>query len=132
MVISPAPNQLQVNLQRKQAELQAIIGHQQQELRRVSEQLLMARLGLLQQNQQNQNSTNAVRGKKRFQVVSEFIGFQVHYQQNSSGTVSSTTAPIPVLPGTGSNTAPVSATVSVSVALQQSSGLYNTPDSNKQ
>lgn len=47
--LSPVDNQLQVDLQRKQAELQASIGHQQQELRRISEQLLMARLGLLQQ-----------------------------------------------------------------------------------
>lgn len=47
LVLSPAQNQLQVDLQRKHAELQAIIGQQQQELRRVSEQLLMARLGLL-------------------------------------------------------------------------------------
>ncbi|GLV45670.1 Clock [Carabus blaptoides fortunei] len=38
---------LQAQLQRKHAELQAIIGQQQAELRRVSEQLLMARLGLL-------------------------------------------------------------------------------------
>ncbi|KAH1003794.1 hypothetical protein HUJ04_003649 [Dendroctonus ponderosae] len=112
VVITPAPNQLQVNLQRKQAELQAIIEQQQQELRRVSEQLLMARLGLLQ-NQQNQNSINTVQ----------------QYPQNSSGTVSSTTAPIPVLPGTGSNTAPVSAPISVTVASHQSSGLYNTSDS---
>lgn len=54
--MAPAHNQLQVDLQRKQAELQAIIGQQQQELRRVSEQLLMARLGLLHQTQQ-QSST---------------------------------------------------------------------------
>lgn len=47
LVLSPVQNQLQVDLQRKHAELQAIIGQQQQELRRVSEQLLMARLGLL-------------------------------------------------------------------------------------
>lgn len=45
--MSQAHSQLQADLQRKHAELQAIIGQQQQELRRVSEQLLMARLGLL-------------------------------------------------------------------------------------
>ncbi|CAH1989054.1 unnamed protein product [Acanthoscelides obtectus] len=47
MVMSSAQSQLQVDLQRKHAQLQAIIDQQQQELRRVSEQLLMARLGLL-------------------------------------------------------------------------------------
>lgn len=45
--MSQGHSQLQADLQRKHAELQAIIGQQQQELRRVSEQLLMARLGLL-------------------------------------------------------------------------------------
>ncbi|XP_025837680.1 circadian locomoter output cycles protein kaput [Agrilus planipennis] len=45
--MSPAQSQLQADLQRKHAELQALIGQQQAELRRVSEQLLMARLGLL-------------------------------------------------------------------------------------
>lgn len=44
---TPTATHLQAQLQRKHAELQAIIGHQQTELRRVSEQLLMARLGLL-------------------------------------------------------------------------------------
>lgn len=44
---TPTATHLQAQLQRKHAELQAIIGQQQAELRRVSEQLLMARLGLL-------------------------------------------------------------------------------------
>lgn len=52
--MSPPQNQLQADLQRKHAELQAIIGQQQAELRRVSEQLLMARLGLLSTNQAQQ------------------------------------------------------------------------------
>lgn len=47
LAISQAHTQIQADLQRKHAELQAMIGQQQQELRRVSEQLLMARLGLL-------------------------------------------------------------------------------------
>lgn len=46
-VVAGGGNHLQAQLQRKHAELQAIIGQQQAELRRVSEQLLMARLGLL-------------------------------------------------------------------------------------
>jgi circadian locomoter output cycle kaput protein len=55
--MTPAQTQIQMDLQRKHAELQAIIGQQQAELRRVSEQLLMARLGLLPhpQNQPIQN-----------------------------------------------------------------------------
>ncbi|KAL1518370.1 hypothetical protein ABEB36_002003 [Hypothenemus hampei] len=57
----PIQNQLQADLQRKQAELQAIIGQQQQELRRVSEQLLMARLGILQQDQQQPATAVSVR-----------------------------------------------------------------------
>lgn len=51
MVISSAQSQLQADLQRKHAELQVMIGQQQAELRRVSEQLLMARLGLLSTSQ---------------------------------------------------------------------------------
>lgn len=51
MVITSAQSQLQADLQRKHAELQAMIGQQQAELRRVSEQLLMARLGLLSTTQ---------------------------------------------------------------------------------
>lgn len=47
IAMSNAQNQLQVDLQRKHAELQAIIDQQQAELKRVSEQLIMARLGLL-------------------------------------------------------------------------------------
>lgn len=44
---------LHADLQRKHAELQASIGQQQAELRVVSEQLLMARLGFLPQEQQH-------------------------------------------------------------------------------
>ncbi|XP_065162464.1 circadian locomoter output cycles protein kaput isoform X2 [Atheta coriaria] len=44
-VLSPHPSQ--VDWQRKHAELQAIIGQQQAELRRVSEQLLIARHGII-------------------------------------------------------------------------------------
>lgn len=49
--MSTAQTQLQADLQRKHAEIQTLIGQQQAELRRVSEQLLMARLGLLSTNQ---------------------------------------------------------------------------------
>lgn len=56
MAMSPAQSQLQADLQRKHAELQAIIGQQQAELRRVSEQLLMARLGLLSTTSQPQQA----------------------------------------------------------------------------
>lgn len=51
--MTPAQTQLQADLQRKHAELQAMIGQQQAELRRVSEQLLMARLGILPSQQQD-------------------------------------------------------------------------------
>lgn len=44
-----------MDLQRKHAELQAIIGQQQAELRRISEQLVMARLGLLTPDQNVQH-----------------------------------------------------------------------------
>ncbi|XP_022917917.2 circadian locomoter output cycles protein kaput [Onthophagus taurus] len=70
-MLSPAQNQLQADLQRKHAELQVLIGQQQAELRRVSEQLLMARLGLLPPTQ-NEN--------------------QAPVSYNNSETVSSTTA----------------------------------------
>ncbi|KXJ82057.1 hypothetical protein RP20_CCG015810 [Aedes albopictus] len=47
VVLTPAQNQVQDQLQRKHEELQHLIMHQQEELRRVQEQLLMARYGLL-------------------------------------------------------------------------------------
>ncbi len=47
MVLTPSQNQIQDHLQRKHEELQKLIVQQQDELRRVSEQLFMARYGLL-------------------------------------------------------------------------------------
>jgi circadian locomoter output cycle kaput protein len=47
VVLTPAQNQIQDHLQRKHEELQKMIVQQQDELRRVSEQLFMARYGLL-------------------------------------------------------------------------------------
>lgn len=47
LVMTPAQNQMQDQLQRKHEELQHLIVQQQEELRRVSEQLIMARYGLL-------------------------------------------------------------------------------------
>ena len=44
--MTPAQNQIQDELQRKHEELQQLIVHQQEELRRVSEQLLIARYGI--------------------------------------------------------------------------------------
>jgi hypothetical protein len=46
-VLSPAQNQIQDHLQRKHEELQKLIIEQQNELRRVSEQLFMARYGII-------------------------------------------------------------------------------------
>jgi len=47
VVLTPAQNQIQDHLQRKHEELQKLIVQQQDELRRVSEQLFMARYGML-------------------------------------------------------------------------------------
>lgn len=47
VMITPAQNQIQDHLQRKHEELQLLIVQQQDELRRVSEQLFMARYGIL-------------------------------------------------------------------------------------
>jgi circadian locomoter output cycles kaput protein len=47
VVTAPQQGHLQDQLQRKHAELQQLIVQQQEELRRVSEQLLMARYGLM-------------------------------------------------------------------------------------
>jgi len=49
-VVTSPQNHFQDQLQRKHAELQQLIVQQQEELRRVSEQLLMARYGLLPLN----------------------------------------------------------------------------------
>ncbi len=47
VVLTPAQNQVQDHLQRRHEELQKLIVHQQEELRRVSEQLIMTRYGIL-------------------------------------------------------------------------------------
>ncbi|KYM91193.1 Circadian locomoter output cycles protein kaput [Atta colombica] len=47
IVMTSAQNQIQNELQRKHEELQQLIVHQQEELRRVSEQLFIARYGIL-------------------------------------------------------------------------------------
>lgn len=47
VVLTPAQNQVQDHLQRRHEELQSLIVHQQEELRRVSEQLIMTRYGIL-------------------------------------------------------------------------------------
>ncbi|XP_048506862.1 circadian locomoter output cycles protein kaput isoform X2 [Athalia rosae] len=47
IVMTPAQNQMQDELQRKHEELQQLIVHQQEELRRVSEQLFFARYGIV-------------------------------------------------------------------------------------
>ncbi|XP_014215354.1 circadian locomoter output cycles protein kaput isoform X2 [Copidosoma floridanum] len=46
LVLAPVQNQIQDELQRKHEELQQLIVHQQEELKRVSEQLLIARYGI--------------------------------------------------------------------------------------
>lgn len=61
LVMTSTQSQLQADLQKKHAELQAIIGQQQQELRRVSEQLLMARLGFLPSTSQVQTIHNVTK-----------------------------------------------------------------------
>lgn len=45
--MNPAQSQIQDQLQKKHEQLQQLIVQQQEELRRVSEQLFMARYGLL-------------------------------------------------------------------------------------
>ncbi|XP_074028259.1 circadian locomoter output cycles kaput protein Clock isoform X1 [Leptinotarsa decemlineata] len=117
MVMSPVQSQLQVDLQKKHAELQAIIGQQQQELRRVSEQLLMARLGLLPGSQNQQVGTNV----------------PISYQATNSGTVSSTTSTVIAsgVPGPRQVLVPVSVPISLPLQHQQNI-IYNTPDSNTQ
>lgn len=47
VVLTPVQNQIQDQLQRKHEELQHLIQQQQEELRRVSEQLMMARYGIV-------------------------------------------------------------------------------------
>lgn len=137
IVMSPVQNQLQADLQKKHAELQASIGQQQQELRRVSEQLMMARLGLLPgaQPQAVQN-------------------IPISYQ--ASNSVSSTTTtlqgvPATTLGGPASVIVPVTVPIPMSMQPQQQSHqqqqqpqqqpahpqhghhvMYSTPDSNSQ
>ncbi|CAH1101059.1 unnamed protein product [Psylliodes chrysocephalus] len=112
LVMSPAQNQLQADLQRKHAELQAMINNQQQELRRVSEQLLMARLGLLQGAQQVQQPMS--------------------YQTTTNpGTVSSTTTTMHLPPLQGPVIVPVTVPISLPIQHQQTL-MYSRPDSNTQ
>lgn len=55
IVMTSTQTHMQDQLQRKHEELQQLIAHQQEELRRVSEQLLMARYGLLPPSQAANN-----------------------------------------------------------------------------
>lgn len=59
MMSAPAQNQVQTDLQRKHAELQASIEQKQAELRRISEQLVMARLGILPNQPGHQSNVNS-------------------------------------------------------------------------
>jgi circadian locomoter output cycles kaput protein len=72
LIMTPEQNQIQDNLQRKHEELQHLIVQQQDELRRVSEQLLMARYGLLPYTS-TENGTQGMRA-----IVS---GLEVENQQ---------------------------------------------------
>lgn len=67
VVMSPAQSQIQSHLQRKHEELQKLIVQQQDELRRVSEQLFMARCGIIPS------------------IVNVSIPFPVPMDQNDSG-----------------------------------------------
>ncbi|XP_030762615.1 neuronal PAS domain-containing protein 2 isoform X2 [Sitophilus oryzae] len=99
--------EVQADLQRKQVQLKAIIDRQQQELKRVSEQLFMARLGILHQHQQPTSPQSP---------------------KISSGTVSSTTAPISSVSSAliGSS----SVIVQTSAFSKKPIILYKTPNSN--
>ncbi|VEN41888.1 unnamed protein product [Callosobruchus maculatus] len=142
MVMSPAQSHLQADLQRKHAQLQAIIDQQQQELRRVSEQLLMARLGLLPGSQP--------------QAVVQNVPLQYHQSVPVSAapacSVSSTSAAVSApadevlhaVPGGGQVIVPVSITLQPPTRgptpLQSVSDgthitatvIYTTPDTNTQ
>ncbi|RZB94416.1 clock, partial [Asbolus verrucosus] len=117
VIMTPVQTQIQMDLQRKHAELQAIIGQQQAELRRVSEQLLMARLGLLP-HPQNQPVQNV----------------PITYQGASSGAVSSTTTTIQGIQSgaVGSPSVIVPVSISLPIPQHQPNMLYNPPDSNGQ
>ncbi|KAJ8967817.1 hypothetical protein NQ314_002616 [Rhamnusium bicolor] len=119
MEMSPANSQLQADLQRKHAELQAMIGQQQQELRRVSEQILMARLGILPGSQPQPVVANV----------------PISYQ-TSNMVSSTTTSGVPTsMAGAPSVIVPVSLPISLPLQHQQHQHqniMYNVPDSNTQ
>jgi circadian locomoter output cycles kaput protein len=79
-VTAPQQGHLQDQLQRKHAELQQLIVQQQEELRRVSEQLLMARYGLMPINvgqvQIHFDASVAVFNQGLTQVCSSQVLFQ--------------------------------------------------------
>ncbi|KAJ3661226.1 hypothetical protein Zmor_005632 [Zophobas morio] len=110
VLLTPTQTQLQLDLQRKHAELQALIGQQQAELRRVSEQLLMARLGLLPQDQ---NFSSQV---------------PMPYQGANSGAVSSTTATGIQSSSVGSPSLIVPVSMSLPLPQHQPNMLYTLSD----
>lgn len=104
-VLSPAQNQIQDHLQRKHEELQKVIMEQQNELRRVSEQLFMARYGIVpsivnvsvpqiignvDQQETNDNSrcistsSHATHSSYHEMSVSQQIDSQNQYEMNQS------------------------------------------------
>ncbi|CAK9797663.1 Circadian locomoter output cycles protein kaput [Anthophora plagiata] len=100
IVMTPAQNQIQDELQRKHEELQQLIVHQQEELRRVSEQLFIARYGILSLNASvPYNTTNACQQMNRCNTNNSNVQLSTSSSvQGVSVLPLPITVPVPIVP----------------------------------
>ncbi|XP_044731603.1 circadian locomoter output cycles protein kaput isoform X2 [Chrysoperla carnea] len=125
--------QVQAQLQRKHAELQALIGQQQAELRRVSEQLVMARLGILPSNasQQQPSATSALVTVPY--VCSGGVSSTTNTIQCSNPGMANVQIPVSALDSSlvaPLSSAPMDDTTAFSLTQQQAQMLFASPNPN--
>lgn len=121
IVMTPAQNQIQDELQRKHEELQQLIVHQQEELRRVSEQLFIARYGILTPLLNASISYNPSNPSNPCQQANRCNTNNTNVQLPTSNSVGVNVLPIPI-------TVPIVPTELFSHSLQVSPSSNSTHD----
>ncbi|XP_076182139.1 circadian locomoter output cycles kaput protein Clock isoform X2 [Ptiloglossa arizonensis] len=132
IVMTPAQNQIQDELQRKHEELQQLIVHQQEELRRVSEQLFIARYGILSPLLNAgipYNATNACQQMNRCNSNNSNVQLPTSSSVQGVNVLSlPITVPVPIVPTElFSHPLPVSPVPTVSTTAQGSVGTMIQP-----
>ncbi|XP_076650240.1 circadian locomoter output cycles kaput protein Clock [Halictus rubicundus] len=123
IVMTPQQNQIQDELQRKHEELQQLIVHQQEELRRVSEQLFIARYGILSpllNAGMSYSATNACQQMNRCNSNNTTVQLPTSNNVQSVNVLPlPITVPVPLVPSElFSHSLPVSPVQTVSTTVQ--------------